>query len=44
MSSWYMSPERGPLGPIGVVAPLKSNSKVDSTTYYKVLIELQYPM
>ena len=40
----YMSSEWGPLGPIGVLAPLKSNSKVDSTSYYRESTEVQYPM
>ena len=29
MSSWYRSLEQGPLGPIGVLAPLESNFEVD---------------
>ena len=31
MPSWYMSLERGPLGPIGILTFLESNSEVDST-------------
>ena len=31
MSLWYMSLEQWLLQPIGVLAPLESNSKVDST-------------
>ena len=34
----------GPLGPIGILAFLESNSKVDSTSHYKESIKLQYPM
>ena len=32
----------GPLGPIGVLAPSKSNSEVNSTSYYKESTALQY--
>ena len=40
----YMSLVWGPLGPIGILAPSESNSKVDSTSHYRESIELQYPM
>ena len=40
----YISWEWGPLKPIGVLAPLKSNSEVDSTSYYRDSIEFQYSM
>ena len=30
-----MSSKQGPLGPIGVLAPSKSNSKVDSIFHYR---------
>ena len=33
-----------PLGPIGVLTPLKSNFEVDSTSHYRELTELQYLM
>ena len=39
-----MSSKRGPLGPIGVLAPSESNFKANSTFHYKESIELQYPM
>ena len=37
-----MSSERGPLGPIGVLAPLESNSEIDSTSHYRESTALQY--
>ena len=40
----YVSLEWGPMGPIRVLAPLKYNVEVDSTSYYRESIELQYPM
>ena len=40
----YMSSKQGPLGPIGVLAPSKSNFEVDSTSHYKESTKLQYPM
>ena len=43
MPTKYISLEWGQLGPIGVVAPLKSNSKVDLTSHFRESIELQYP-
>ena len=44
MSSWYMNLEGGPLGSVGVLTPLESNFKVDSTFYYRESTALQYPM
>ena len=44
MPTKYISSEWGPLGPIQVVTPLKSNSEVDLTSHYRESIELQYPM
>ena len=44
MPTRYLSLERGPLGPIGVLAPLESNSEVDSTSHYQELGKLQYHM
>ena len=35
MPSGLMSSKRGPLGPIGVLVPLESNFKVDSTSHYR---------
>ena len=34
MSSWYMDSKRGLLGPIGLLALLEFNSKVDSTFHH----------
>ena len=34
----------GLLEPIGVLAPLESNSEVDSTSHYRVSNELLYPI
>ena len=39
-----MSSKREPLGPIGVLAPLKFNSKVHSTSQYRESTKPQYPM
>ena len=36
--------ELGPLGPTWVMTPLESNSKVDSTCYYRQSTILQYLM
>ena len=44
ITSAKVSLEQESLGPIGVWALFESNSKVDSTSYYKESIELQYPM
>ena len=41
MSTRYMSSKWGPLGPIGVLASLESNSKVDSISHYRESTELQ---
>ena len=40
MPTRYMSLKQGPLGPIGILTPLESNSKVDSTSHYRESIEL----
>ena len=40
----YISSEQRPLETIGVRAPSKSNSEIDSMSHYKESIELQYPM
>ena len=40
MPTRYMSSNEGPLGPIGVLVPLESNSKVDSTFHYRKSTEL----
>ena len=40
MQTWYMSSKQGPLGPIGILAPLESNFKVDSTSHYRESVEL----
>ena len=34
--------KEGPLGLIGILAPLESNSEVDSKSYYRESIEIQY--
>ena len=39
-----MSLERGPLGPIGVLAPSESTSKIDSTSHYRKSTTFQYPI
>ena len=39
-ASKVYEPKRRSLGPIWVLAPLESNYEVDSTSYYKKLIEL----
>ena len=44
MSSRNISLDQGPLGPIGILAPLKSNFEIDSTSHYRETIALQYPM
>ena len=44
MPTMYMSSERGPLGPMGILVPLEFDSKVDSTSHYRESTELQYPM
>ena len=44
MPTKYMNLEQGQLGSIGVLAPLESNSEVESTSYYRESIELQHPM
>ena len=38
----YMSSKWRPIGPIGVLALLEFNFKVDSTFYYKESIKLKY--
>ena len=40
MLSKNMSSKRGPLGPIGVLAPLESNSEIDSIFHYRELTAL----
>ena len=42
MLTRYMSLEWGPLGPIGVLAPLKLNPEIDSTSHYRESTALQY--
>ena len=44
MSSRNISLEHESLGPIGVLVSSKSNSEIDSTSHYRELIALQYPM
>ena len=44
MSTRYMSLERGPLGPIGVLASSESSFEVDSTSHHRESTELQYPI
>ena len=44
MSSRNMSSKRGPLGPIGILAPSKSNFEIDLASYYKESTALQYLM
>ena len=39
-----MNLERKPLGFIGIMASLESNFEVDSTSYHRESIALQYPM
>ena len=39
-----MSLERGPLGLIGVLAPLISNSEIDLTSHYRESTTLRYLM
>ena len=35
MLTRYISLDKGPLGPIRILAPSKSNSEYDSTSHYK---------
>ena len=37
MPSWYMSSNRGALGPIGVLTPLESNFEIDSIRKIELL-------
>ena len=44
MSSRNLSSQWAPLGPIGVLDPLKSNFEIDSTFHYRESTAFRYPM